>query len=376
MINRILVGFIEDGRHSGIDKYLLGFCKVAAENGVTLDFLTNEISPDMLSYLENLGFGLFEVPSLKKPLSQYRAIKKIIKNGNYDAVYFNISEAFNSMGLLAAKHCDIPVRIAHSHSSGVDRSNKYVRTMRTALHGIFRHRISAWSTRRLACSSVAGNWMFDKDYEIVYNAVNKERFVYNEDVRRLTRDKLSLGDEKTFIHIGHFTYAKNNFFLMDVMKEILKKDNNAVLLSVGTGADFDAVRDYAKKLGIDRNVRFLGVRDDVPALLCAADVFVFPSRFEGLSVTAVEAQFSGLPCVFSKGVSPETKLSERVCFLASEDAEKWADAALNSVSERHRSQLDETVLKKYDIDNQQYQLVSIIKGEENGKFIYKNSKIR
>lgn len=362
-MKRFLVGFIEDGRHSGIDKYLLGFCKVAAENGVTLDFLTNEISPAMLSYLENLGFGLFEVPNLKKPVSQYRAIKKIIKNGNYDAVYFNISEAFNCMGLLAAKHCDIPVRIAHSHSSGVDRSNKYVRMIRTVMHKMFRHRISVCSTRRLACSSVAGNWMFDKEYEIVYNAVNKERFVYNEDVRRLTRDKLLLSDEKTFIHIGHFTYAKNNFFLMDVMKEIIKKDKNAVLLSVGTGADFDAVRDYAKKLGICRNVRFLGVRDDVPDLLCASDVFLFPSRFEGLSVTAVEAQFSGLPCVFSKGISPETKLSERVCFLTTDDAEKWADAALDFVSERHQAQLDETVLKNYDMNNSKDQLVSIIKGE-------------
>lgn len=363
MINKILVGFIADGRHSGIDKYLLGFCKVAAENGVTLDFLTNEISPDMLSYLKNLGFGLFEIPSLKKPISQYRIIKKIIKNGSYDAVYFNISEAFNCMGLLAAKHCNIPVRIAHSHSSGVDRSNKYVRTIRTVLHRIFRHCLSVWSTRRLACSSVAGQWMFDKDYEIVYNAIYAKRFAYNENVRRHTRDKLNLKNENTLIHIGHFTYAKNNFFLMDVMKEVTKRDENAVLLSVGTGADFDAVRDYAKKLGIDRNVQFLGVRDDVPDLLCAADVFIFPSRFEGLSVTAVEAQFSGLPCVFSKGISLETKLSERVCFLALDDAKKWADAALDFISERHQAQLDETVLENYDMNNSKDQLVSIIKGE-------------
>lgn len=363
MIDKMLVGFIEDGRHSGIDKYLLGFCKVAAENGVTLDFLTNEISPAMLSYLENLGFGLFEVPSLKKPVSQYRAIKKIIKNGNYDAVYFNISEAFNCMGLLAAKRCGIPVRIAHSHSSGVDRSNKYVRMIRTVMHKMFRHRISVCSTRRLACSSVAGNWMFDKEYEIVYNAVNKERFVYNEDVRRLTRDKLLLSDEKTFIHIGHFCYQKNNFFLMDIMKEVLKKDKNAVLLSVGTGADFDAVHDYAKKLGIDRNVRFLGVRDDVPDLLCAADVFVFPSRFEGLGIVCIEAQFSGLPCVVSTEIPKEAKISDKISFLPSGNAKMWAETVVNILSARKPAMINKDALLNYDINKSKEQLISIMKGK-------------
>lgn len=360
MIKKMLVGYIQDGRHSGIDKYLLGFIKVAHENGVILDLLTDKVTPYISEYLRGLGYGLFEIPSLKKPPAQYKAIKKIIRDGGYDAAYFNISESFNCMGLFAAKRCGIPVRIVHSHSSGVDRANKYVRTAREAIHWLFRHSVSTLATHRFACSSVAGKWMFDKDFKIIYNAIDKARFSYDEALRKDTRRALGLTDEKVFIHIGNFCYAKNSFFLVDIMRQVLKKDKNAVLLSVGTGSDFEAVCEYAKKLQVDENIRFLGVRDDIPALLSAADVFVFPSRFEGLSITCIEAQFSGLPCVLSENISSETKISEDVYVLPIDSADSWADTVLMLCKERKSASLNAEVLKNYDIANQQYQIKSIL----------------
>ena len=356
----MLVGYIQDGRHSGIDKYLLGFIKVAHENGVILDLLTDKVTPYMSEYLRELGYGLFEIPSLKKPPAQYKVIKKIIRDGGYDAAYFNISESFNCMGLFAAKSCGVPVRIVHSHSSGVDRANKYVRTARETLHRLFCHSVSTLATHRFACSSVAGKWMFDKDFKIIYNAIDKARFSYDEALRKDTRRALGLTDEKVFIHIGNFCYAKNSFFLVDIMRQVLKKDKNAVLLSVGTGSDFEAVCEYAKKLQVDENIRFLGVRDDIPALLSAADVFVFPSRFEGLSITCIEAQFSGLPCVLSENISSETKISEDVYVLPIDSADSWADTVLMLCKERKSASLNAEVLKNYDIANQQYQIKSIL----------------
>ena len=360
MIKKMLVGYIQDGRHSGIDKYLLGFIKVVHENGVILDLLTDKVTPYMSEYLRELGYGLFEIPSLKKPPAQYKVIKKIIRDGGYDAAYFNISESFNCMGLFAAKSCGVPVRIVHSHSSGVDRANKYVRTARETLHRLFRHSVSTLATHRFACSSVAGKWMFDKDFKIIYNAIDKARFSYDEALRKDTRRALGLTDEKVFIHIGNFCYAKNSFFLVDIMRQVLKKDKNAVLLSVGTGSDFEAVCEYAKKLQVDENIRFLGVRDDIPALLSAADVFVFPSRFEGLSITCIEAQFSGLPCVLSENISSETKISEDVYVLPIDSADSWADTVLMLCKERKSASLNAEVLKNYDIANQQYQIKSIL----------------
>lgn len=91
-----------DGKHSGIDKYLLNFCSVAAEHHVTLDFLTDKITPDLQNYLQGLHFGLFEIPSLKHPVKQYKVIYQILQHNGYDGVYFYISEAFHCLGLLAA----------------------------------------------------------------------------------------------------------------------------------------------------------------------------------------------------------------------------------------------------------------------------------
>lgn len=360
-MKKVLVGYILDGRHSGIDKYLLNFCTVAVEQGVQLDFLTDAVTPWLQEYLSGLGFGLFEIPSLKHPLRQYRAVKRLICNGKYDGVYMNISEAFNCIGICAAAACDVPVRIVHSHSSGVDRANKYVRTLRRALHRLLRGCLYKKATCRLACSQVAGKWMYPGEFEIIYNAVDGTRFGYDAAVRERVREELGLGERLVMIHVGNFCYVKNNFFLMDVVKAVAARNPEAVLLAVGTGADFEAVRDYARKLDIEKNVRFLGVREDVPSLLCAADVFVFPSRFEGLSVTCIEAQFSGLPCVFSAAISPETQISESVTFLPATCAEAWADAVLAAYGERQSARLDADSLSHYDISAQKSQLQDILR---------------
>ena len=102
MIRNMLVGFVIDGRHSGIDKYLLGFCEAAKETGTHLDFLTQKIDPDLRERLSAYGFSLIEAPGMKRPFRQRRALRRILKEGSYDAVYLNISESFNCALLSAA----------------------------------------------------------------------------------------------------------------------------------------------------------------------------------------------------------------------------------------------------------------------------------
>ncbi len=360
-MKKVLVGFIQDGRHSGIDKYLLSVCGVAHQNGIQLDFLTTEKTEEMSEILGNMNFGLFEIPSLKNPLAQYKKIKGIIENGGYDGVYLNISEAFNCMGLIAAKTKKVPVRIVHSHASGVDRKNKYVRLFRTALNGLFKRFVTNAATRRLAPSSAAGEWLFCKDYEIVYNAVDGEKFKFNEDARQKKRKELELENKKVFIHIGNFCYAKNHYFLMDAMKEIIKKDKNVCLLSIGTGYDFINVCEYTKEIGIDENVKFLGVRRDIAELLSAADMLLFPSRIEGLPIACVEAQFSGLPCILSDSIAGDTKIADNAVFLPTVSAKKWADTALKNIKERAAARLKNDIIQKFDIANQKEQLLDILR---------------
>ena len=366
-MKKILVGYIMDGKHSGIDKYLLNFCSVAAEHHVTLDFLTDKITPDLQNYLQGLHFGLFEIPSLKHPVKQYRVIRQIIQHNGYDGVYFNISEAFHCLGLLAACRQKVPVRIVHSHSSGVDRNNPYVRAFRTFLHKVCRLFYKRLATRHLACSQVAGYWMYPKKvitsntFQIIYNAVDGRKFAYDAQAREEMRSRLSIPAGWTvLIHIGHFCYAKNNFFLMDVVRKTVERDKNVLLLSCGTGVDFDAVKAYAQQIGIADHVRFLGVRTDVPELLSAADIFVFPSRFEGLSVTCIEAQFSGLPCIFSEAISPETQIAENVTFLPAHNPSLWAETIVGQSLNRQPARLSEESRRHYDLVNQRAQLADIL----------------
>lgn len=366
-MKKILVGYIEDGRHSGIDKYLLNFAQAALEQGVKIDFLTNQIDDELQKKLDRMGFGLIEIPSLKHPLKQYHAIRQILRGACYAGAYFNISESFNCMGLWAAKAEGVPVRIVHSHSSGVDRVNKWVRAFRTCLHKICKPLLSYLATDYLTCSEVAARWMYTKkiirnrDFEIIYNAVDGTKFAYSEEVRQRVRKELGISN-KTFVlgHVGHFNWQKNHGFLMQTVKAVCEQYSDCILLAIGIGAGLEAMKTYVRELGIDAHVRFLGVRTDVQDLLCAMDVFVFPSRFEGLSVTCVEAQFSGLPCVFSSSISPETKISDRVVFLPTQSPEKWAETILELRGDRNMAQLDREIMLRYDFKNQKQQLTDII----------------
>ena len=366
-MKKILVGYIEDGRHSGIDKYLLNFAQVAFEQGVKIDFLTNQIDEALQNRLDQMDFGLIKIPSLKRPFKQYRAVRRILRADSYTGAYFNISEAFNCMGLLAAWTEGVPVRIVHSHSSGVDRKNKWVRAFRTYLHKICKPLLSCLATDYLTCSEVSAKWMYSKkiiqnqDFKMIYNAVDGSKFAYNEEARRRVREELGISSN-TFVlgHVGHFNWQKNHRFLMRTVKAVCDRCPDCVLLTVGIGAVLEPMKAYVRELGISDHVRFLGVRTDVQDLLCAMDVFIFPSLFEGLSVTCVESQFSGLPCVFSSSISPETKISDRVVFLPAQNPEEWAKTIIALRGERSMAQLDQQTVLRYDLKNQKQQLVDII----------------
>ena len=113
-MKKILVGYIEDGRHSGIDKYLLNFAEAAFEQGVKIDFLTNQIDDELQTRLERMGFGLIKIPSLKRPFKQYRAIRRILRGGSYAGAYFNISFGQRSVGQLSYK-TSVPVIFILGH---------------------------------------------------------------------------------------------------------------------------------------------------------------------------------------------------------------------------------------------------------------------
>lgn len=333
---KLLVGYLIDGRHSGIDKYLLNLTEQAVREGVRMDFLTNAIDPELKESLDLIGSQLYEIPTLKTPLAQYKAIRRIVELGNYDGAYFNISEPLNMIGLLAAHNCSLPVKV-HSHNSASGSENAFARFVRGCINFVCRPVVNRSADVRLACSGKAAKWLFGNragETKIIYNPVDEDRFAFNPELRARVREELGLSDSTVILHVGNMLYAKNQSFLLDIFAKMAEIQDNAVLLLVGSGPDEQMLKEKTALLGLEDKVRFLGVRTDVDELYQAADVFVFPSRNEGLPIAALEAQFSGLPCLMSTEITSETLLAPNAAQMRlREPASEWAQKVLDMANQ-------------------------------------------
>lgn len=336
-MSSILIGYVIGDNKSGIDTYLLNVSAILRNAGHEIDFLTNEKTEFMSNICKERGFGLIEIPSLKNIPSQLKEMKAIFNNKHYDVAYFNISEAFNSIGAIVAKQCKVSKVIIHSHSTSVGGSAEIKKAIRKALHFLFKKLvIKNVGTDFFACSQLAAEWMFDKsilekkNYVIVDNAVEVERFAFNPVIREKKREDIGLDNKYIIGHVSGFTPTKNVTFLVDVINEAVKKDKDAHLLLVGEGDETQKVKDKVAVLGLENHVTFLGRRADVNELLQAFDIFVLPSIFEGAPVVAIEAQVSGMMVYLSDTVTREVKLSEKCKYISLNDSpNKWAEIILN-----------------------------------------------
>ena len=366
-VRRILVGFIMDGKGGGVDRYLLNFLEAVYEEDVQIDFLTDGVHDELEEYLEKYHSGLYPVAGLRHPVRQFKQVCNILRKKRYDMVYLNISTAIDCIAVFAARHMGVPERMVHSHSSGNDRESAAARLLYNAVHYICR--LFCWTacTRFYACSGKAGEWIFPKKivssdrFEVIYNAVDRKKFYYDEKLRREVRKELGAEEDFVIGHIGSFSYAKNYPFLISVFEEIYKKDKKSRLLLIGSGVEEADVRCMVKEKGLQNVVSFLGWCSDTWRLYQAMDLFLLPSRFEGLPIVGIEAQCTKLACVFSDAVTEETKISEESYFLGlKESPAKWADFILKHREyDRENVKLSENA-EHYSLESQAEQLRRII----------------
>lgn len=318
---------VNNMHRAGLETMLMNYYRAIDRTKIQFDFLMHR--PERSDYddeIESLGGRIFRAPRLypQNYPAYFSYMKQFFReHPEYRIVHSHI-DAMSYLPLLAAKRAGVPVRIAHSHSSSIDRDLKY------PLKQIFRLQIPRVATSYFACGKEAGNFLFrGKPFDVIPNAVETEHFCFCETVRRKERSALALGSEFVIGHVGRFTYPKNHGFLIDIFAAILQKEPDAILLLVGAGEKERAIREKVDTLGISRNVRFLGNRSDVAQLYQAMDVFLLPSRFEGIPLVGVEAQFAGLPCYFSDEVPDEVAFTSNTRFLDLKlSAEAWADEIL------------------------------------------------
>lgn len=241
--------------------------------------------------------------------------------------------------------------------------------LRGLLHAYNKRHIDKYATDFWACSKEAGEWFYSKqimqgaNYKEIKNAIDISQYKYDEDIRIAYRKKYGVEDKFVIGNVGRLQFQKNQLFLLDIFASVLKKKPEAILWMIGQGEDEDKIREKIQKLNLGTAVKMLGVRNDVPNLLQAMDVFVFPSVFEGLGIALLEAQATGLTCIASKDVIPEeVKVTPQLQFVSLEEsAEVWADRILNAEYCEKRDTLFQLAMKAgYDINTEVGRLETLL----------------
>lgn len=290
----------------GAETIIMNIYRNLDREKVQFDFVTHSTKEeDFEDEITGLGGTLFKIPSLGKvgPISYLKELNKIMSSHPYQAVHAH-TDYQAGFPALAAKIAGVKIRICHSHSNNWAKGNHFKERFTLKLLQIIM-KISA--NRFCGCSTEAAQFMFGKQrgkngkVMILKNGINVNDFtetnVNSKD--SIIREFGLSEDAKIIGHVGRFSDSKNHLFIMQFLNTLLKKDRRFFALLIGDGPLRLEIEQKAEALGIKENIKFLGVRTDIPRLMKAFDVFLFPSLFEGFGIAALEAQGSGTPCIMS-----------------------------------------------------------------------------
>lgn len=305
--------------------------------------------------IEQLGGRIYRFMPLRPwTISQYkREIHQFFdEHSEYQIIHGHCSELGYFFYKEASKR-GVPVIIAHAHNSRADYDIKWI--WRTWL----KHRMRPYLTHCFTCGTEAAKWLFGnegtKTAVLQRNAIDTKAFQFDEAARVQKREELGINENMLVIgHIGRFEHQKNHSFAIKIFQCFHAKHPDSTLLLIGSGGDREpTIRKLVADLHLEQFVAFLGSRNDIPQLLCAMDLFLFPSLMEGLPLSLLEAQCSGLPCVISDGVPQEACMTDLTTHLSlhNNKVEDWVKAIIKQY-EIHRDRsvyASQVVAAGYDI---------------------------
>ena len=314
-------------------------------------FASNPIAEKhRLSCIEN-GIKLEVVPSKNNDglLKYILFLLKRLSKKNFDIVHVHGNSATIICELLIAKIKGIKVRISHSHNTTCDHK---------IIHKLLQPLLCSLSTLKYACGIDAGKWMYGKkDFKVIPNGFLVDNFKFNQYNRKIIREKLNVDDKIVIGHVGIFTEQKNHNFIIEVFESIAEQDERYVLLLVGAGPKYNEIKEKICKSKYKERIILYGESNNVKELYDAMDIFLLPSKYEGLVVVLLEAQVEGLKCIVSDKVSEEGFFNSEVLSISlDESIQKWKEiimnTQINSIKQRKDFLKNNLVsVKKYDIKN-------------------------
>lgn len=329
----------------GSEQVVLNYCSRMRD--IHFDLLYQyEPNPQILERFHEVGINCIQIPDkVHHPLRHLWTVFQIFRKGKYDVVHSHLDWFMNSYVCFLAMLAGIKKRIAHHHQA-------YSNSLLCAL---MRIPCKLFATHWLACGEAAaingwGRRAFKKGkVTILPNAIDPERFKFNKTARREIRSKYGIAEDDFVIgHVGRFYPQKNHEFLIDVFAELHKQRANAKLLLLGEGPLQEPIKQKVESLGLTNTVIFAGLQKDVAPFYSAMDAFAFPSLWEGLPLTLVEAQYAGLPCIVSKNVTNAVAITDSIDFLPLDDVGSWSEK-ICSLEQGDNTRLLEIKNRAFDI---------------------------
>lgn len=349
MKNKIkVVHIVKDLKINGISTVVMNYMEKLDKKKYDITIVAgNPIADKNRDECIKNGIHLIETPSKTNDgaFKYYKKLYKILKHNSYDIIHIHGNSRTITIELFIAALCGIKNRVAHCHNTQCN--NKIV-------HIIFKPIFDRLYSVGVACSDDAGKWMFkNRKFSVLQNGFELEKFKFNSNVRDEQRKKLQLPNDAIVIgHVGLFNNQKNHPFILKVFKKIYEQNKNYYLLLVGNGPDKEKIEKEINESLYKDNVIVYGVSSEVYKLYSAMDIFLFPSRFEGLGIVLLEAQISGLPCMVSSTVPKEVNLSEKYYSLSLDsDISEWVKVMSKITPYQDRLKcFENSNLKKYDIN--------------------------
>lgn len=351
---RVLHVFGELNR-CGAETMIMNIYRNIDKNKIQFDFIIHTTEEcDYSQEIRNLGGRIFNIPKYtgKNHLEYKKAWNKFFQqNSEYKIIHGHVRSTAAIYLKIAKKYGLKAISHSHSTSSGYGFS--------ATIKNILQYRIRYIADYFIACSKDAGIWLFgrkicnSKKFFILRNAIDVKSFTYNEDKRLRKRTELKINDKMVIGHVGRFHESKNHTFLIDIFHELYKKNSNIVLMLVGDGELKKNIKNKVSILGLDKNVIFTGIQKDISGLLQAMDIFIFPSLYEGLGMSVIEAQASGLQCIVSDNIPKEAFLSQNIKAISlNSSISEWVDEILTINNLEYRKDIINDIKSNgYDIED-------------------------
>lgn len=346
----------------GAETFLMKLYRILPPDEYQFDFIVSVTEGCYTQEVLDRGGHIYQIPMrTKSPMGALCGIQKIVKENKYDTVLKLAENALAVLDLIAAKLGGAKTLTVRSCNAPTGMS-----LASRSIHAVLRPLLNAVSNVKIAPSELAAEFMFGKrtagkQTHLLHNGVDRKVFRYDAEGRTKIRREFSLDGKLVVGHIGRFHKQKNHRFLLEVFSRIKALREDAVLLLVGVGDLEEEIRSQVRCLGLEDSVIFAGLRFDVPQLLSAMDVFVFPSFHEGMPNTVIEAQATGLPCIIADTITREANITGLVQYLPLERSpEEWAQRALSAVTPERVDTAQAFLDQGYDIEGVARELLRLL----------------